>query len=227
MKKFMGTSVFPQGEQNEDRQLLAMQQFPVPMENLFMDKQSGKDFNRPGYRKMLRRLKKGDVLVIKSIDRLGRNYGEIIDQWRVITKDKGADIVVMDMPLLDTRRGKDLIGTLIADLVLQLLSYVAQTEREMIRKRQAEGIAAAKMKGVRFGRPRKPIEGVPAPCAGMGTGRNFGPGRRAAAGGVLSDVSALAPGAGRTEKVPQAVHFSIKVPGAKGNRRDCTVQTFA
>ena len=144
-------------EQNEDRQLLAMQQFPVPMENLFMDKQSGKDFNRPGYRKMLRRLKKGDVLVIKSIDRLGRNYEEIIGQWRVITKDKGADIVVMDMPLLGTRRGKDLIGTLIADLVLQLLSYVAQTERENIRQRQAEGIAAAKMKGVRFGRPRKPI----------------------------------------------------------------------
>ena len=145
-------------EQNEDRQLLAMQQFPVPMENLFMDKQSGKDFNRPGYRKMLRRLKKGDVLVIiKSIDRLGRNYEEIIGQWRVITKDKGADIVVMDMPLLDTRQGRDLMDTFIADLVLQILSFVAQSERESIKKRQAEGIAAAKARGVKFGRPPSPL----------------------------------------------------------------------
>lgn len=134
-----------------------MQQFPVPAENLFTDKQSGKDFNRPGYRKLLRKLKKGDVLVIKSIDRLGRNYEEIINQWHAITKNRGADIVVLDMPLLDTRRGRDLIGTLIADLVLQLLSYVAQTDRENIRQRQAEGIAAAKLKGVRFGRPRKPV----------------------------------------------------------------------
>ena len=142
-------------DQNEDRQLIAMREQGVPEGNLFIDKQSGKDFNRPNYQRMARKLKKGDVLYIKSIDRLGRNYGEIIEQWRILTKEKGVDIVVIDMPLLDTRHEKNLIGTLISDIVLQLLSFVAQSERENIRQRQAEGIAAAKMRGVRFGRPPK------------------------------------------------------------------------
>lgn len=145
-------------EQNEDRQKIALKEFSVPEQNTFMDKLSGKDFNRPQYRKLLRKLHSGDILVIKSIDRLGRNYEEILNQWRVITKEKRADIVVLDMPLLDTRQsGKDLTGTFVADLVLQILSYVAQTERENIRQRQKEGIAAAKLRGVRFGRPRKEI----------------------------------------------------------------------
>lgn len=138
-------------DQNEARQMLAMRAFGVEDKRIFLDKQSGKDFNRPQYRRLMRRLKKGDTLVIKSIDRLGRNYDEIIAQWRHITKEKEAAIVVLDMPLLDTRQGRDLTGTLIADIVLQLLSYVAQTEREFIRSRQAEGIAAAKARGVRFG----------------------------------------------------------------------------
>ena len=138
-------------EQNEARQMIAMQEFGIEEKHIFLDKQSGKDFNRPKYQKLIRKLKKGDTLVIKSIDRLGRNYDEIIEQWRIITKDKQAAIVVLDMPLLDTRQGRDLTGTLIADIVLQLLSYVAQTEREFIRRRQAEGIAAAKAKGVKFG----------------------------------------------------------------------------
>ena len=138
-------------EQNEARQMIAMREFGIDDKHIFLDKQSGKDFNRPKYQKLIRRLKKGDTLVIKSIDRLGRNYDEIIEQWRIITKDKQAAIVVLDMPLLDTRQGRDLTGTLIADIVLQLLSYVAQTEREFIRRRQAEGIAAAKAKGVKFG----------------------------------------------------------------------------
>ena len=139
-------------DQNEDRQRIAMNEFGVPTDCVFMDKQSGKDFDRPGYRQLMRKLKPDDTLVIKSIDRLGRNYEEILDQWRFITKEKRAAIVVLDMPLLDTRQGRDLTGTLIADIVLQLLSYVAQTEREFIRQRQAEGIAAAKARGVRFGR---------------------------------------------------------------------------
>jgi len=143
-------------DQNEDRQRIAMQEAGVPERNIFIDKQSGKDFERPGYKRVLRKLKPDDTLVIKSIDRLGRNYEEILEQWRVITKEKRAAIVVLDMPLLDTRQGRDLTGTLIADIVLQLLSYVAQTEREFIRQRQAEGIAAAKARGVRFG--RKPME---------------------------------------------------------------------
>lgn len=138
-------------DQNEARQMIAMQEFGIDEKHIFLDKQSGKDFNRPKYQKLIRKLKKGDTLVIKSIDRLGRNYDEIIEQWRIITKEKEAAIVVLDMPLLDTRQGRDLTGTLIADIVLQLLSYVAQTEREFIKKRQAEGIAAAKAKGVRFG----------------------------------------------------------------------------
>lgn len=139
-------------DQNEDRQKLAMFDFGVSEKNLYMDKQSGKDFERPGYQKLMRKIKPGDTLVIKSIDRLGRNYEEILEQWRTITRDKKAAIVVLDMPLLDTRQGRDLTGTLIADIVLQLLSYVAQTEREFIRQRQAEGIAAAKARGVHMGR---------------------------------------------------------------------------
>ena len=143
-------------EQNEQRQLLAMREFGIPQNRIYMDKQSGKDFERKNYKKMVRKLKKDDTLVVKSIDRLGRNYEEILEQWRIITKEKQAAIVVLDMPLLDTRQNRDLTGTLIADIVLQLLSYVAQTEREFIRQRQAEGIAVAKQNGVKFG--RKPME---------------------------------------------------------------------
>ena len=139
-------------EQNEERQLIALTAFGVAADAIFVDKQSGKDFERMQYRKLIRKLKDGDTLVVKSIDRLGRNYDEILEQWRVITKEKRAAIVVLDMPLLDTRQNRDLTGTLIADIVLQLLSYVAQTEREFIRQRQAEGIAAAKARGVQFGR---------------------------------------------------------------------------
>ena len=142
-------------EQNEDRQVIAMREFGVPDSNMVTDKQSGKDFARPGYRRLLRKLKPGDTLVLKSIDRLGRIYDEILEQWRLLTKEKRVEIVVLDMPLLDTRQGRDLMGTLIADIVLQLLSYVAQTEREFIRQRQAEGIAAAKARGVQFGRKPK------------------------------------------------------------------------
>lgn len=144
-------------EQNEERQLIALREFGRNDGQIILDKQSGKDFDRRGYRRLLRKLKDGDTLVIKSIDRLGRNYEEILEQWRVITKKKGAAIVVLDMPLLDTRRSRDLTGTLIADIVLQLLSYVAQTEREFIHQRQAEGIAAAKARGVKFGRPYKEL----------------------------------------------------------------------
>lgn len=143
-------------DQNEDRQRLALSEMGVPAENLFTDKQSGKDFNRPQYKRLVRKLRPGDLLYVLSIDRLGRSYGEIQDQWRALTKDIGADICVIDMPLLDTRSGKDLMGTFIADLVLQILSFVAQHERENIRQRQAQGIAAAKARGVRFGRPPKP-----------------------------------------------------------------------
>ncbi len=144
-------------DQNEDRQRIAMGGRAVPEKNLFIDKQSGKDFNRPQYRRMVKKLKPGDLLCIQSIDRLGRNYEEIQEQWRRLTKDLGVDISVIDMPLLDTRNGKDLMGTFIADLVLQILSFVAQNERENIRRRQAQGIAAAKARGVRFGRPPKPL----------------------------------------------------------------------
>ena len=144
-------------EQNEDRQLIALQSVPVPERGIFLDKQSGADFERPQYRRMVKRLKPDDLLYIKSIDRLGRNYGEILEQWRILTKEKGIDIVVLDMPLLDTRRGKDLMGTFLSDIVLQVLSFVAENERTNIRQRQAEGIAAAKAKGVRFGRPPKPL----------------------------------------------------------------------
>ncbi|MBR6812625.1 MAG: recombinase family protein [Oscillospiraceae bacterium] len=144
-------------DQNEDRQRIAMQEVGVPDGSIIMDKQSGKDFNRPQYKKLLRKLKKDDLLYIKSIDRLGRNYEEIQQQWRHLTKDKGIDIVVLDMPLLDTRRGKDLMGTFLSDIVLQVLSFVAENERCNIRQRQAEGIAAAKAKGVKFGRPPLPL----------------------------------------------------------------------
>lgn len=142
-------------EQFEDRQLLAMAEFAIQEKNLYIDKQSGKDFRRPAYQIMIDKLKPGDLLVIKSIDRLGRNYSEIIEQWRLITREINADIVVLDMPLLDTRSNKDLLGTLISDLVLQLLSFVAQNERENIQQRQKEGIAAARIRGVKFGRPTK------------------------------------------------------------------------
>ena len=142
-------------EQNEDRQWIALSEVGVPEKNILLDKQSGKDFLRPQYRRLVRKLKKDDLLYIKSIDRLGRNYGEILEQWRLLTKEKGVDIVVLDMPLLDTRRGKDLMGTFLSDIVLQVLSFVAENERVNIRQRQAEGIAAAKARGVRFGRPPK------------------------------------------------------------------------
>ena len=144
-------------DQNEDRQLKAMADAGVPLKNIFIDKQSGKDFDRPQYIKMVRRLRKNDILFVLSIDRLGRNYEEIQRQWRILTKEVGVDICVIDMPLLDTRNGKDLMGTFIADIVLQILSFVAQTERENIKKRQAQGIAAAKARGVKFGRPRKEV----------------------------------------------------------------------
>ena len=144
-------------EQNEDRQWIALREVGVPEKNILLDKQSGKDFRRPQYRRLVRKLKKDDLLYIKSIDRLGRNYGEMLEQWRLLTKEKGVDIVVLDMPLLDTRRGKDLMGTFLSDIVLQVLSFVAENERVNIRQRQAEGIAAAKARGVRFGRPPKPL----------------------------------------------------------------------
>ena len=144
-------------DQNEDRQLIALYGKGVPDERIYRDKQSGKDFKRPQYRRMVRKMKKDDLLYIKSIDRLGRNYKEIQEQWSILTKDKGIDICVVDMPLLDTRQCKDLMGTFIADLVLQILSFVAENERANIRQRQAEGIAAAKARGVKFGRPPVPL----------------------------------------------------------------------
>ena len=153
MKKIYAYIRVSSREQNEDRQLIAMKKMKVPDGNIYMDKQSGKDFNRPQYQKMVRRMKKDDLLYIKSIDRLGRNYGEILEQWRILTKEKGIDIAVLDMPLLDTRRGKDLMGTFLSDIVLQVLSFVAENERTNIRQRQAEGIAAAKEQGKKLGRP--------------------------------------------------------------------------
>ena len=144
-------------DQHEDRQLITMNEYGIPNRNFYIDKQSGKDFDRPKYRKLVRKLKKDDLLYIKSIDRLGRNYAEILEQWQFLTKEKEVDICVIDMPLLDTRRGKDLIGTFLSDIVLQVLSFVAENERQNIRQRQAEGIAAAKAKGVKFGRPQSPL----------------------------------------------------------------------
>ena len=144
-------------EQKEDRQRTAMRKAGVPERNIFMDKQSGRDFDRPKYKKLLRRLKRDDLLYIKSIDRLGRNYQEVLEQWRFLTKEKNVDIVVLDMPLLDTRRGRDLMGAFLADIVLQVLSFVAENERSSIRQRQAEGIAAARARGVQFGRDPRPL----------------------------------------------------------------------
>jgi len=142
-------------DQNEDRQMVSMKELKIPKTKIFIDKQSGKDFDRPAYKALLNTIKEGDLLYIKSIDRLGRNYNEIQNQWRILTKEQKVDIAVIDMPLLDTRKGKDLMGTFIADLVLQVLSFVAQSERETINKRQREGILAAKARGVCFGRPVK------------------------------------------------------------------------
>ena len=144
-------------EQKEDRQLLALSEMRLRERNIYVDKQSGKDFERPMYKRLLKRLKEDDVLYIKSIDRLGRNYEEILEQWRVLTREKKVDIVVLDMPLLDTRRGKDLMGTFLSDIVLQVLSFVAENERKNIRERQKEGIEAARLRGVKFGRPSKPL----------------------------------------------------------------------
>lgn len=144
-------------DQNEDRQIIAMREVGISEKNIYMDKQSGKDFKRKQYKRLVRKMKKDDLLYIKSIDRLGRNYEEIIEQWRHLTKEKRIDIIVLDMPLLDTRRGKDLMGTFLSDIVLQVLSFVAENERSNIRQRQAEGIAAAKARGVKFGRPPKPL----------------------------------------------------------------------
>lgn len=157
MKNIYGYIRVSTKEQNEDRQLIAMHALNILDKNIFIDKQSGKDFERLQYRKLVKKLKKDDRLYIKSIDRLGRNYVEIQDQWRILTKEKGIDIVVLDMPLLDTRRGKDLMGTFLSDIVLQVLSFVAENERTNIRQRQAEGIAAAKARGVRFGRVPRPL----------------------------------------------------------------------
>lgn len=155
MNKIYGYIRVSTKEQNEDRQLIALQELNISSENIYIDKQSGKDFNRPQYKILSRKMKAGDLLYIKSIDRLGRNYEEIIEQWRVLTKEKKIDIVVIDMPLLDTRRGKDLMGTFLSDVVLQVLSFVAENERKNIRQRQKEGIEAAKLRGVQFGRPEK------------------------------------------------------------------------
>ena len=157
MSKVYGYIRVSSHDQNEDRQCIAMRRAEIPRSHIYMDKQSGKDFNRPSYQKLLRKLREGDVLYVLSIDRLGRNYEEIQNQWRILTKEKKIDIVVIDMPLLDTRREKNLLGTFISDMVLQLLSFVAQNERESIRKRQAEGIAAAKLRGVQFGRPKREL----------------------------------------------------------------------
>lgn len=156
-EKIYGYARVSTREQNEDRQILALMEMGVPQSNIYLDKLSGKDFERPQYKKLLRKLDGNSVLYIKSIDRLGRNYHDLSDQWRIITKEKGADIVVIDMPLLDTRREKSLLGTFISDLILALLSYVAETEYQTIHQRQAEGIAAAKARGIKFGRKPSPL----------------------------------------------------------------------
>ncbi|SNU06786.1 Site-specific DNA recombinase [Lachnospiraceae bacterium] len=157
MGKIYGYARVSSKDQNEDRQIIALHEMGVNDSEIYIDKQSGKDFNRPKYKKLIRKLKKDDLIYIKSIDRLGRNYEDIIEQWKIITKDKQADIVVLDMPILDTRRGKDLMGTFLADIVLAVLSYVAENERTNIRQRQAEGIAAAKARGIRFGPAPMPL----------------------------------------------------------------------
>jgi len=157
MGKIYGYARVSTKEQREDRQMISLLALGIPEKNIYLDKQSGKDFERPQYRRLVRRMERDDLLFVKSIDRLGRNYEEIQNQWRILTKEKGADICVIDMPLLDTRRGKDLVGTFLSDVVLQVLSFVAENERVNIRRRQAEGIAAAKARGVRFGRPPRPL----------------------------------------------------------------------
>ena len=157
MIKIYGYGRVSSKEQNEERQLVAFDEKGILKKNIFIDKQSGKNFDRPAYKKLIKKLKRGDLLYVKSIDRLGRNYDEIQNQWRIITKELGVDICVLDMPLLDTRKGKDLMGTFLSDIVLQVLSFVAENERTNIHQRQAEGIAAAKRKGIRFGRPRRPL----------------------------------------------------------------------
>ena len=157
MRKIYGYVRVSSRDQNEDRQMIALKEFSISEKNIYVDKQSGKNFDRPEYRKLFRKMKKDDLLYIKSIDRLGRNYKEILEQWRILTKEKGVDIIVLDMPLLDTRRGKDLTGTFLSDVVLQVLSFAAENERSNIRQRQSEGIAAAKANGIRFGRPPKPL----------------------------------------------------------------------
>ena len=157
MKNIFGYIRVSSQDQNEDRQLLALKELAISDKNIFVDKQSGKDFKRPEYNRMLRQMKDKDILYIKSIDRLGRNYAEILEQWRILTKERNVDIVVLDMPILDTRQGKNLIGTFLSDIVLQVLSFVAENERCNIRQRQAEGIAAAKRRGVQFGRPLSPL----------------------------------------------------------------------
>ncbi len=157
MKNMYGYARVSTKEQKEDRQLLALSEMRLPKGNIYVDKQSGKDFERPMYKRLMKRLKEDDLLYIKSIDRLGRNYEEILEQWRVLTREKKVDIVVLDMPLLDTRRGKDLMGTFLSDIVLQVLSFVAENERKNIRERQQEGIEAARLRGVKFGRPLKPL----------------------------------------------------------------------
>ena len=156
-KKILGYARVSSYEQNEDRQIIALKEMGVPEKQIYIDKQSGKDFDRPQYKRLLRELDEDCVLFVKSIDRLGRNYADLNEQWRRITKEKGADIVVIDMPILDTRRERNLVGTLMSDIVLALLSYVAENERVNIRQRQAEGIAAAKARGVKFGRPQVPL----------------------------------------------------------------------
>ena len=157
--KIYGYARVSSADQNEDRQIDALNALEIPQANVYVDKQSGKDFDRPAYKSLVKKLRQGDLLYIKSIDRLGRNYEEIQNQWRILTKERGIDLAVIDMPILDTRNGKDLMGTFLADIVLQVLSFVAQNERENIRKRQAEGIAAARARGVLFGRPiKKPPE---------------------------------------------------------------------
>ncbi|MBE6009738.1 MAG: recombinase family protein [Lachnospiraceae bacterium] len=157
MSKTYGYVRVSSRDQNEERQLVVMKQLKVSPRNIYIDKESGKDFARPAYQRMLKKVRSNDLLYVKSIDRLGRNYTEILEQWRILTKVKKIDICVIDMPLLDTRRGKDLMGTFLADLVLQILSFVAENERNLIRQRQAEGIAAAKERGVKFGRPEDPL----------------------------------------------------------------------
>lgn len=157
MGKLYGYARVSTREQNEDRQMIALQEIQIPEKNIYVDRQSGKDFNRPMYQQLIKKLQKEDLLYIKSIDRLGRNYEEILEQWRLLTKEKQIDIVVLDMPLLDTRRGRDLMGTFLSDIVLQVLSFVAENERHSIRERQREGIKAAKLRGVQFGRPQKQV----------------------------------------------------------------------